>query len=167
MNALIDSIAKSYSDKEDEQKEMRLEVERIVQTYSKLLNLEPDNVLASLERNRDKPPSRYYSDASYPSKTDDIIVFENEEDLEKRAQPEKGFRCPHCKGVSKHPYICDTGIKLVLMNSNGKKKPCNWKAFGLFGTLGKGMTFTIKDGWLKDKPFIDDSFMPIAMEKKE
>lgn len=141
-------------------------IKKIVDFYAKLFDLNPLDILKGLESQREMSISGYYSESRFPIKKEHIVIFEDEKDLRKRADPKKGFRCPHCKGISKHPYQCNSGIKLVLINSEGKKEICNWKSFGLFGTLGKGMTFTLKSIW-PHKPFVDESFMPISMEEKD
>ena len=88
---------------------------------------------------------------------ENITIYESLEDLKNKIDFSKGFRCPACGGVSKNPYKCDSG---QLIND---EKVCDWKAYGLFGTMGKGFTFTIKDGFLEN-PKVDDIFYPVSLE---
>lgn len=54
--------------------------------------------------------------------------------------------------MTKSPYVCDSGVKV-------KGDVCNWKVYGLFGHLGKGVSV-----FVKDKLRIEKLFMPIAWE---
>lgn len=102
----------------------------------------------------------YYQDANQPLiESDKVKVFDTIEDLKNDIE-KLGFRCPNCSGISKSPYECTSGIKLPLINSNGKNEVCNWKVYGLFGHLGKGVTV-----FVKSELAIENMFMPIAWEK--
>jgi hypothetical protein len=132
--------------------------------YGKCFEYNPLIIFSSLEKQRKYSFVNYYQEANFPD-LKEVLIFEDEKEMMGKMQPKEGFRCPHCRGISKHPYKCDSGIKLELINSEGKKEKCNWKSFGLFGTLGEGVRFTIKKDWI-NKPFIDECFMPIAMESE-
>ena len=96
----------------------------------------------------------YFQEANQPLITgEDVYLFENIEEA-KESFKELGFRCPRCGGISKSPKECDTNIVI-------DKKTCDWKAYGLFGTLGKGVTII-----LKDTISIENIFKPIAYEKE-
>ena len=161
----ISKLVRSLRDERDVE-EYSQKIEKICRFYGELFDIDPVEILLGMENNRKISIEGYYTESKFPTNKKHFIVFEDEKDLRKQTRPEMGFRCPHCKGISKHPYICDSGVKLVLMNSNGKKETCNWKSFGLFGTLGKGMWFTLKSVW-PSNPVIDESFMPIAMEDND
>ena len=96
----------------------------------------------------------YFQEENQPLITgEDVYLFENRE-AAKESFKELGFRCPRCGGISKSPTECDTNIVV-------DKKTCDWKSYGLFGTLGKGVTII-----LKDTISIENIFKPIAYEKE-
>ena len=98
--------------------------------------------------------TNYFQEANQPLIIgDDIFMFENKEEA-KESFKKLGFRCPLCGEISKSPNKCDSG-KIV------NNKPCDWKSYGLFGTLGKGVTII-----LKDSISIIEIFKPIAYEKE-
>lgn len=120
--------------------------------YAEKTGLHPDEILNAWEEQRDYWYQNYYQEANQPEITADTVrVFENVEEL-LNSIGDQGFRCPSCEGVSKKPYSCSSGVEI-----NGKV--CDWKAYGLFGTLGKGITV-----FVKDKVRIETIFMPIAWE---
>jgi hypothetical protein len=57
--------------------------------------------------------------------------------------------------VSRREDRCTSGF-------DGDGKPCDWKAYGLFGTLGKGLRVMLVEGWL-DNPRVHEIFMPVAL----
>lgn len=98
----------------------------------------------------------YFQDANQPEiKGDKVKVFENVEQMLGKIGKKK-FRCPACNGVSTNPYSCDSREEI----SNGKT--CDWKVYGLFGDLGKGVYVYIKDQ-LKG----ENIFMPLSWEDEE
>ena len=101
--------------------------------------------MESWEKNRDYSFLNYYQDCNQPNITSDRAkIFKTLNDL-KESISDKGFRCPSCNKISKSPYECTDG--------------CNWKVYGLFGDLGKGIFV-----YCKDKTFGETIFMPIAWE---
>ena len=124
-----------------------------VQHYADKLNLDPCDILNSWEKQRNYWYMNYYQECEQPEiKSDRVRVFENLEEL-KEAIGKDGFRCPMCGGVSKSPYECDSGLDM----SPGKK--CDWKSWGLFRDLGKGMYIYVKSE-LRGQII----FMPLAWE---
>lgn len=126
--------------------------------YSEKLGIDASEILNSWEKQRDYWFINFYHDGNQPLLTSERIrVFENSDDLY-RSIGKEGFRCPLCNGNSKSPYECDSGI--VVENLKGEKnKPCDWKVYGLFKDLGKGVFIYVKSeirGQL--------IFMPIAWE---
>lgn len=113
--------------------------------YGEKLGMDWRDVLNEWENDRSCWYMNYYQDSKQPLIQGECVsVFETKEDLLASIQ-DKGFRCPSCGAISKGPYICDK---------------CDWKSYGLFGTLGKGVTFIVK------KPFVvEEIFKPIAWEK--
>ena len=128
----------------------------ICEHYAKHLNLDSVDVFSALEKKRSYSYPNYYQWANFP-KLDSVRIFENETELKEAIKPKQGFRCPHCNGKSKSPYVCDTEIE-----KGGK--PCDWKSYGLFHTFGKGLRFMIKNKWLENA-VVDEIFFPIALEK--
>lgn len=132
-----------------------LVVKEICLYYAEKLGYDPVEVFKALEKKRDYSYPNYYQWAKFP-KLDDVKVFETGQDLHVAIQPKKGFRCPACSGISKNAQVCDTGIR-----KDGKV--CDWKSYGLFGTMGKGIRFIVKKNWIYD-PVVSSCFMPVAME---
>lgn len=130
-------------------------IKKIVRCYAKGFNLDEIDVFNALEKQRNCNICNYYQLSKFPS-LNEITVFEDEKEMRKIIQPNKGFRCPNCKGVSMDPYVCNSAKEV-------KGKVCDWKAFGLFHTFGQGFKFTIKKNWL-DFSVIGEIFYPIAME---
>jgi hypothetical protein len=113
------------------------------------------DIIDAWESNRTYWYENYYQEANQPEiKGDNVRVFDTVEQM-KESIGDNGFRCPCCGGISTSPYECDSGII-----KNNKK--CDWKSYGLFGTLGKGVSVFCKDK-IKGETF----FMPIAWEKSE
>jgi len=83
---------------------------------------------------------------------DNVLLVNSKEEWDIIRQ--HGFRCPMCGGVSNNPVECDTGC-----NMPGTDKVCDWKAYGLFGTLGKGVTVVNGNSMLHGS-----IFKPIIME---
>lgn len=125
--------------------------------YSEKLNINPFEIIKAIEKYRSYSSINYYQEGNFPTLDENITIYESLEDLKNKIDFSKGFRCPACGGISKNPYRCDSG---QLIND---EKICDWKAYGLLGTMGKGFAFTIKDGFLKN-PKIDDIFYPISLE---
>lgn len=122
--------------------------------YGEKLDLNWEEVLDSWEEGRNYWYMNYYQEANQPEiNLDRIKVFETIEELHKSIG-DKGFRCPSCGGISKNPYKCTSGLKV-----HGKN--CDWKVYGLFGHLGKGVFV-----YVKEKLFGEELFMPISWENK-
>lgn len=121
--------------------------------YGESLDMDPVAILDAWENDRDYWYMNYYQDCNQPKISDGSVrVFETVDDLKTSiARPQ--YRCPACGGVSSNPYTCDSGIE-----RDGK--PCDWKAYGLFGTLGKGAFV-----YVKEKLRGQSIFMPVAWEK--
>ena len=61
------------------------------------------------------------------------------------------FVCPHCGRVNRGKEFIDAGMKAddVAQACVGRIEGlggCNWVAYGMFGTLGKGDTIIMLDG---------------------
>lgn len=120
--------------------------------YGAALGMDPCDILNAWEDQRDYWYMNYYQDVNQPRiNTPSARVFETLEDL-KSALGDQGYRCPACGGVSSNPNVCDTGI-----NVGGE--PCDWKAFGLFGALSRGVFV-----FVKERMTGHTIFMPVAWE---
>lgn len=121
--------------------------------YANKTGLQADEILNAWEEDRDYWYMNYYQEANQPViEGDNVRVFESVEEMMENIG-EKKFRCPSCNSVSTNPYECNSGDKM------SKGKVCNWKVYGLFGDLGKGVYVYIKDQ-LKG----ENIFMPVSWE---
>jgi hypothetical protein len=148
----------SWRGAEGEHRAERLEafLRRMLAEYSEKLGLPQEEILKALESKRTYSCLNYYQGANFPS-LEGVRVFETREEL-KAAFPAMQFRCPSCHGLSTNPYTCNTGIV------RKDKKVCDWKAWGLFRTLGEGLRLTVKEGFL-EHPRVEEIFMPVELER--
>jgi hypothetical protein len=128
--------------------------------YAEMTGLGVEKILDAWESRRNYWYMNFYQECNQPLiKDGKVRVLADEEDFVKSVG-DLGFRCPHCNGVSKSPYRCTDGKMVELINSNGKKKKCNWAVGGLFGDLGKGIYIFLKSAMAGER-----IFMPVAWEK--
>lgn len=120
--------------------------------YAEKTGLTAESILDAWESRRNYWYMNYYQDANQPEITGGTVrVFETVKDmLASIGKPE--FRCPACSGVSTSPYECDSGVETHV-------KKCDWKVYGLFGHMGKGVSV-----YVKEKLAGENLFMPIAWE---
>ena len=129
------------------------------QHYAEETGLSAADILDAWEAHRNYWYMNYYQEANQPEiKGDAVRVFATAEEAQ-QSIGETGFRCPYCKGVSRSPYQCDSGKLVELMDHPGVEFPCDWKSYGLFGTLGEGAHV-----FLKDQMRVESVFMPVAWE---
>lgn len=122
--------------------------------YAEKTGMPVAELLDAWERDRSYWYMNYYQDAQQPEiKDDSVRVFDTPEDF-KASVGKTGFRCPNCKGVSRDPQTCNSGDEMDA------GKVCDWKAYGLFRTLGEGITIFVK----ADVRMVH-IFMPVAWEK--
>jgi hypothetical protein len=115
--------------------------------YAEKTGLDAGAILDAWETGRSYWYINYYQDANQPMlDTERVKVFDTQDDL-MIAIGEGGFRCPACGGVSKSPYECTTGTG------------CDWKVYGLFADLGKGVFV-----FCKEKARGETIFTPVAWE---
>lgn len=163
MQDILDKIEKNARLTESEPRATQLwlgvkkVLDRILPNYEERLGIPQADILAAIDERRDYWAVNYYQDSKWPDIDGDVMLFENLAEL-KAKFPSMKFRCPMCKGVTTHPYTCNSGQDM----EPGKK--CDWKTYGLFRTLGEGLRFTIKDGFLKN-PIIDEIFKPLELEQ--
>ncbi|WP_407330571.1 hypothetical protein [Enterovibrio sp. 27052020O] len=120
-------------------------------SYAGLLGISQQQVLDAIEAKRTYSAVNYYQQSNFPS-LDGVKIFDTKQAFAEAA-PSKQFRCPSCGGVSSDPYECDAS------------KDCDWKSYGLFGTLGKGVRIVVKDTFL-EHPRVHEIFMPLEFEQQ-
>lgn len=126
-------------------------LDTMLSSYSKVLGLTGEEILMAIEGSRTYSAINYYQEANFPN-LDGVLVLDGIEDFKKR-YPTGKYRCPSCNGESTNPYECNSGIKVG-------EKICDWKSYGLFGTLGKGLRVVLKNEFLKH-PKVEEIFEPI------
>lgn len=121
--------------------------------YSGKTGLSELDILDSWENSRTYWYMNFYQDCNQPEIAGDgVKVFETLDDVKASiGKPE--FRCPACDGVSKDAYACDSGIK-------EKGNVCDWKVYGLFGDLGKGVYVFVKSEMRGQRIFKPVSWEP-------
>ncbi|MDW5418141.1 hypothetical protein R6242_16365 [Iodobacter sp. CM08] len=156
---LKEQARESSSGQHGEQRADELErfVRKMLAEYTSVMGGDQGELLSALEAKRTYSAISYYQEANLPSLAG-VRIFDNLQDLFKQ-YPSKQYRCPACKGVSSNPYDCNSGIQ------SKSNKPCDWKAYGLFRTLGEGLRFTFREGF-QENPRIEEIFMPIEAEKE-
>jgi hypothetical protein len=122
--------------------------------YSRILGESEPDILNAIESKRDYSAINYYQEANFPS-LENVVLFDDINAFKKR-YPSGKYRCPSCGGESTNPYECNAAQPI-------EKEPCNWKSYGLFGTLGKGIRVALKNEFLSH-PKIDELFSPIEAE---
>lgn len=135
-------------------------VRKMLTEYSAKLGLSQSSILEALEKRRDYCAPNFYQEANFPS-LDKVRIFADQSEL-KAAIPSLRFTCPACNAISTDPYECNSGKPMLGKGGKPSNEICNWKAYGLFRTFGKGLRFTIKEGFL-DRPKIDEIFMPVDL----
>lgn len=124
------------------------------QHYAEKTGLSAESILDAWEKDRSYWYMNYYQACNQPKIEDETVrVFETTADLlASIGQP--NFRCPNCSGVSTSPYACTSGVKV-------DGQVCDWKVYGLFGDLGKGIAV-----FVKERVKVEKLFMPLAWEKE-
>lgn len=159
LKAAILADAKSGRSEAERMKVLQFAVDR-AKHYEEKTGVSAADILSAWEKARDYWYMNYYQDANQPLiEGESVRVFETTDELI-AAIGKNGFRCPHCNCVTRSPYKCDSGVKLPLIDSKGKAEVCNWKVYGLFGSMGKGVYVFVKIE-LKG----ENIFKPVAWEQ--
>lgn len=124
--------------------------ERVPQ-YSKVMGKTELETLELFAKSRNCSYINYFQNANFPDLSE-VYVFDTIEDVKARF-PSKQYQCPCCGGISTDYQECNSGKKI-----DKKGKVCDWKVYGLFGDMGKGIKIIVKS-MLTDFP------RPIAMFK--
>lgn len=127
--------------------------------YSEKTKVPYLEILKVWEKERTYSYMNYYQDANFPLLDDNVKIFETKEEARKAIG--KKFRCSSCGGISTSPYQCNSGV-IKTDIKDGKRRKCNWKVYGLFGTLGKGQNIFVKEGLVNQH-----IFMPITWEETD
>ncbi|HAV1601551.1 TPA: hypothetical protein JG832_002441 [Enterobacter hormaechei subsp. xiangfangensis] len=126
-----------------------------IRHYADFLNIDAYELLVALENNRKITAPNYYQAAHFPLlDKDEVFVLRNLEHY-RQIVGVTGFRCPACGEISlENPFEC---------NHWKKGKPCGWKSYGFFKTMGKGLRLILRENFLTD-PVVHEIFMPVALE---
>lgn len=124
--------------------------------YGEKLNVPWEEVLDSWEQKRSYWYMNYYQECNQPEiSSNNTRVFETVDEM-LHAIGEHKFRCPACGGISTDPYECNSGLEIE------KGKTCDWKVYGLFRDMGKGVFV-----YCKDKLTGNTIFMPVSWEERK
>lgn len=111
--------------------------------YAEKTGISYTQIIEGWERDRAYWFLSYYQDCNQPEiKNGRVRIFETVQDFYSSLE-DKGFRCPSCGVETKAPHKCS----------------CGWCSYGLFGTMGKGITVFIKENMA-----MSEIFMPVAWE---
>lgn len=147
-----------FAAREPGRTEYRTKIDWIIaraQHYAEKTGLTPEAILDAWEKRRDYWYMNFYQEANQPLiQGDKVRVFETVADLLSSVGT-TGFRCPACGGISTNPYECNSGKLMPIAT----RKVCDWKVYGLFGHMGKGVSV-----FVKEKTQIDKLFKPVAWE---
>lgn len=119
----------------------------ILPEYSKMYSKNYVETLEIIAEARNVNYTNWFQNGNIPQ-VKDVLVYKNVEDF-KAKHPEGKFICPKCEGESTNAYTCDC-------------KGCDWKVYGLFGDLGKGVNIFLSDN-IKENPVPQNIFKPINL----
>lgn len=158
IKTLTEQARHSWSGKIGEERAEQLEkfIRAMLKEYALILGFSEVEILTKLEERRDYVALNFYQPANFPS-LKGVRVFDTTAQLSSEF-PSGKFVCPNCKGISTDCTTCNSGIIM------GNGLPCDWKAWGLFGTIGLGYWFVVKDEFLK-RPVVHEIFMPLELSK--
>ncbi|MGR5328590.1 hypothetical protein [Photobacterium damselae] len=124
--------------------------------YSEALDLTPLEVFNAMEKARTYSYPNYYQEANFPDLTEpNVFLFKSMTELQETVKKENGFICPACDGISTSATRCN------CKKDDGTE--CDWAAYGLFRTMGKGIYIAVKDEFVAH-PIVQEIFVPVAMQ---
>lgn len=136
----------------DHRGKMQWAIDR-AQQYAEKTDIPAADILSVWESHRNYWYMNFYQERNQPQLTAERArIFDTVDDLH-AAIGDGCFRCPRCGGISKSPYVCDSGQEM------DPGKICDWKVYGLFGDLGKGIFV-----FVKEKMYGQTIFMPLSWE---
>ena len=124
--------------------------------YSEKLGIPQEQILQAWEKAKNVNTVNWYQEANFPD-LDEVIVLDTLEQFKEKFPSHKSI-CPCCNGESNDYYECDSG-RII---DNKKGKVCDWKVFGLFGDMGKGVKVFVKNKFL-EIPKPTTIFKPIEL----
>jgi hypothetical protein len=126
----------------------------IVPQYAKVMDKSNVETLEILAKSRNCNYTNYFQECNLP-KLSDVYIFETENDFFEKF-PSKEYQCPSCSKISTDYQKCNSDYT----DKNGVV--CNWKVYGLFGSMGKGIKVLVKDRFTDiPKPIM--MFKPIEL----
>lgn len=154
---IAESARKSWPGKEGERRAAHVIelIEAKAPVYAAAFGIDKSELLALWEEQRSVNAVNHYQESKLPDLTD-VRIYDSREAF-MAAVPSGKFRCPACNGESTDPQECNSGLK-----ADGET--CNWKSYGFFGTLGKGVNVLIKE-WKLQRTVPLEIFMPVDFEK--
>jgi len=123
--------------------------------YAILLNTSLSEALDIVAKARRVNYANWFQDGNIPT-LKDVSIFETKAHFQSTFSSGNSI-CPACSGISTNYRVCNSGVII-------KKKICDWKAFGLFGTLNKGVKILIKENAV-NFPSPVSIFKPIEYDK--
>lgn len=129
-------------------------LDKTLANYSQVLGMSEDAIMTAIESKRDYSAINFYQSSKFPN-LENVAVFESSDEVLGK-YPSGKYRCPSCNGVSTDPYVCNA------LRADGKGR-CDWKSYGLFGTMGKGLRLVVRSTFL-EHPVVHELFMPLETE---
>lgn len=123
--------------------------------YSEKIGIPQEKILQAWENARNVNTVNWYQESKFPD-LDQVIVLDTLQQFNEKFPSHKSI-CPCCGGESNDYYECNSG-KII----DKKGKVCDWKVFGLFGDMGKGVKVFVKDKFF-ESPFPTTIFKPIEL----
>lgn len=99
--------------------------------YADSIGVTVPEILDAWEQKRTYWYMNYYQECNQPLIQNGLTVYESQADFQKKIKTWE-FRCPSCGGISTDPNKCTC-------------EGCDWKSYGLLGTMGEGITIIFKD----------------------
>ena len=121
--------------------------------YARITNKSDFEFLTIYAKSRKCNYTNWFQDSYLPDLSN-VLVFDTVEDFKKKF-PSGNYVCPSCNSITTDYQTCNSG---VVVGKGKNKKVCDWKVYGLFGDLGKGIKVIVKD-------LIEDFPRPISMFK--
>lgn len=126
--------------------------------YSEKLGIPQVKILEAWEKARNVNTVNWYQEANFPD-LGEVIVLETLGEFKEKFPSHKSI-CPCCNGVSTDYYECNSAEII----DKKKNKVCDWKVFGLFGDMGKGVKVFVKDKFF-ESPKPTTIFKPIELSE--
>lgn len=125
--------------------------------YSRILGFTELEILIATEQHRGMTAGNYYQRCYFPDfDKQKFDIYKTRSAFTKKF-PSKKYICPSCEQVTTDMQVCNSGYK-----TGKSKRSCDWKSFGLFGTLGKGYKFFVLENF-KEYPQVYEIFRPIEL----